>query len=89
MGFRNYDILLNRWYIWDNNSHPTESHKYFSYYKEFASNNFEKNKIQKIFLISEKNEFKFNNIKNYFNNKCFKEEKLLEERLIKLTLKNC
>ena len=82
-------ILLNRWYIWDNNSHPTESHKYFSYYKEFASNNFEKNKIQKIFLISEKNEFKFNNIKNYFNNKCFKEEKLLEERLIKLTLKNC
>ena len=81
--------ILNRWYIWDNNSHPTENHKYFSYYKKFASNNFEKNKIKNIYLINEKNEINFNNIKNYFENKCFSEEKMLNERLIKLSLKNC
>ena len=21
--------ILNRWYLWDNNTHPTENHKYF------------------------------------------------------------
>ena len=81
--------ILNRWYLWDNNSHPTENHKYFEYYKKFANNDFEKNKIKNIYLINEKNEINFNNIKNYFDNKCFKEEKMLNGRLIKLSLKNC
>ena len=81
--------ILNRWYLWDNNSHPTENHKYFVYYKKFASNDFEKNKIKNIYLINEKNEINFNNIKNYFDNKCFTEEKMLNNRLIKLSLKNC
>ena len=25
--------ILNRWYLWDNNTHPTENHKYFRFYK--------------------------------------------------------
>ena len=40
--------ILNRWYIWDNNSHPTESHKYFKYYKNFVLENFRKNSIIKL-----------------------------------------
>lgn len=81
--------ILNRWYIWDNNSHPTENHKYFSYYKDFATRNFEKNKIKNIYLISEKREFNFNKIKNYFENKCFSSQNLIGDRLVKLSLKNC
>tara|TARA_X000000950_G_scaffold109305_1_gene137778 strand:- start:1102 stop:2667 length:1566 start_codon:yes stop_codon:yes gene_type:complete len=81
--------ILNRWYIWDNNSHPTENHKYFSYYKEFATRNFEKNKIKNIYLISERKEFSLNKIKNYFENKCFSSQNLIGDRLIKLSLKNC
>lgn len=82
-------FILNRWYIWDNNSHPTEDHKYFSYYKQFATENFEKNDIRNIYLISEKKEFNFDRIKNYFDNKCFTEQKMLNERLVKLSLKKC
>ena len=67
----------------------TENHKYFLYYKKFATKDFEKNKIKKIYLINEKNEINFDNIKNYFENKCFTEENMLNARLIKLTLKNC
>ena len=81
--------ILNRWYIWDNNSHPTENHKYFSYYKEFATRNFEKNEIKNIYLIGEKREFSFNKVKNYFENKCFSSQNLIGDRLIKLSLKNC
>ena len=80
---------MNRWYIWDNNSHPTENHKYFSYYKDFVTKNFEKKRIKSIFLISENQEFKFDNIRNYFINKCFEEETFFDRRLIKLTLKTC
>jgi len=81
--------LLNRWYIWDNNSHPTENHKYFDYYKEFVLRNFEEKEIKVIYLIGEKNEFNYNNIKNYFDNKCFDQKEIVEKRFIKLSLKNC
>lgn len=81
--------LLNRWYVWNDNSHPTENHKYSNYYRKFALSNFERKKIRKIYLVNEHKEFGLNNFKNYFDDKCFVEEKLLEERLIKLTLKNC
>lgn len=87
--FQKKFFLLNRWYIWNNNSHPTENHKYFSYYKDFVSKNLKKNKIKKIYLISENKEFKLNKIKNYFADTCFEEEKKFNERLIKLTLKTC
>ena len=81
--------LLNRWYIWDNNSHPTENHKYFSYYKEFVLRNFEEKEIKVIYLIGEKNEFNYENIKNYFDDKCFDQKKIVNKRFIKLSLKNC
>ncbi len=81
--------LLNRWYLWDNNSHPVENHKYFEYYKSFATDNFEKKNIKNIYLISEKEEMKFKNIKEYFIGKCFDEKELIKKRFIKLTLKKC
>ena len=27
-----FKYILNRWYLWDNNTHPTENHKYFEFY---------------------------------------------------------
>ena len=29
--------ILNRWYLWDNNTHPTENHKYFESYKKLIN----------------------------------------------------
>ena len=34
--------IMNRWYLWDNNTHPTEKHKYFNQYKNFINKNIEK-----------------------------------------------
>ena len=81
--------ILNRWYIWDNNSHPTESHKYFKYYKNFVLENFRKNSIKTIYLINETEEIKFSNIENYFEDICFNQENIIEKKFIKLTVKNC
>ena len=81
--------ILNRWYLFDNNRHPTEGHIYFKYYKEFVNKNFEKNKIKTIYLINEDQEFTYNKIKGYFHEKCFDETELDGKRLIKLTLKKC
>ncbi len=85
---KDYNIL-NRWYFWDNNSHPTENHKYFDYYRKFATNKFNKENIETIYLLGLNDEFKFENIKNYFVNKCFDEKVISESRFIKLTLRNC
>ena len=35
--------ILNRWYLWDNNTHPTEGHKYFQIYKDMVNRNVKKN----------------------------------------------
>ena len=71
--------ILNRWYLWDNNTHPTENHKYFEFYKNMIKKNLTKNKIQVIYLLGQDNEILFKNIKNYFTNVCF-ESKTLEEK---------
>ena len=71
--------ILNRWYLWDNNTHPTENHKYFEFYKNMINKNLTKNKIQVIYLLGQDNEILFKNIKNYFTNVCF-ESKTLEEK---------
>ena len=34
--------ILNRWYLWDNNTHPTENHKYFKFYKSLVNKNIKK-----------------------------------------------
>ena len=71
--------ILNRWYLWDNNTHPTENHKYFEFYKNMINKNLTKNKIQVIYLLGQDNEILFKNIENYFTNVCF-ESKTLEEK---------
>ena len=72
--------ILNRWYLWDNNTHPTESHKYFAFYKGMINKNIEKNNIEVIYLLGQENEILFKNIKNYFPDKCFKNNILVEKK---------
>ena len=62
--------IMNRWYLWDNNTHPTEKHKYFNQYKNFINKNIEK-KIKIIYLLGQENEILFENINNYFPSLCF------------------
>ena len=72
--------ILNRWYLWNNNTHPTENHKYFEFYKNMINKNLTKNKIQVIYLLGQDNEILFSDIKNYFTNVCFKSKTLEEKR---------
>ncbi len=81
--------ILNRWYLWDNNTHPTENHKYFEFYKGMINRNLSKNKIQVIYLLGQDNEILFSNIKNYFTNVCFKSKTLEEKRFSVHELTNC
>ncbi len=55
--------ILNRWYLWDNNTHPTENHKYFEFYKSLVNKNIKKNNIKVIYLLGQENEIKFENVK--------------------------
>ena len=61
--------ILNRWYLWDNNTHPTETHKYFNFYKEMVDKIVKKNNIEVIYLLG--SDIEFNRIKNYFSGTCF------------------
>ena len=47
--------ILNRWYLWDNNTHPTENHKYFNFYKLLVNENIKKNNIKVIYLLGQEN----------------------------------
>ena len=71
--------LLNRWYLWDNNTHPTENHKYFIFYKKMISENLSKNKIKVIYLLGE--EIQFEKVKDYFTDTCFRSTKVIENKL--------
>ena len=81
--------ILNRWYLWDNNTHPTESHKYFEVYKSLINENIRSNNIKAIYLLGQKNEISFNNIKNYFTDLCFKSKTLVEDRFSVHEIVNC
>ena len=72
--------ILNRWYLWDNNTHPTESHKYFKIYKSLVKKNIESNNIKVIYLLGQEKEIMFNNVKNYFTDLCFESKTLVENR---------
>jgi hypothetical protein len=85
---QNFNIL-NRWYLWTNDTHPTENHKYFNYYQAFASNQFKKNKIEVIYLFGKKNEISLKNIQNYFVNICFTNDILIPSKLSKHEIKKC
>ena len=81
--------ILNRWYLWDNNTHPTENHKYFDFYKKFTTKNFEQNEISVIYLLGSDDEIPFSKIKNYFIDKCFKNITIIDKRFSVHELKKC
>ena len=72
--------ILNRWYLWDNNTHPTENHKYFWFYKLLVDQNIKKNNIKVVYLLGQKNEINFKNVKNYFTDTCFKSKTIVPNR---------
>ncbi len=72
--------LFNRWYLWDNNTHPTENHKYFSFYRMMVNKNIQKNNIKVIYLLGQENEILFKHVKNYFSNVCFKSKIIIDKR---------
>ncbi len=81
--------ILNRWYLWDNNTHPTENHKYFNIYKTLINKNLKSNNVEVIFLLGQKNEIKFENVKNYFTDLCFKSKTLVQDRFSRHEIVNC
>ena len=72
--------ILNRWYLFGNDTHPTETHKYFPFYKNMINKNIEDNQVQVIYLLSQQDEILFDNIKNYFTEKCFENKIIVENR---------
>jgi len=72
--------IWNRWYLFNDNTHPTENHKYFEIYKELINNNIKKNNIQVVYLLGHENEILFNDIKNYFTDVCFKSKTLEKDK---------
>ena len=81
--------ILNRWYLWDNNTHPTENHKYFEFYRMMVNNNIKKNKVEVIYLLGQKNEIRFDNVKNYFTDTCFESKTIIEEKFSVHRLVTC
>ena len=81
--------VLNRWYLWDNNTHPTENHRYFEFYKSLINKNIIKNNVEVIYLLGQKNEIKFEKIKNYFTDMCFENKIIIQDRFSSHKLINC
>ena len=60
------------------------------YYKDFVNKNLDKNNIEVIYLVSfTEKEIMFDNIKVYFNEKCFNDIFLIENKLSYHEIKNC
>ena len=73
--------LINRWYLWGNDTHPTKGHKYFDFYKKMINKNIDKNNVEVIYLLGQhKGELVLKDIKQYFSDKCFKSEIFIEKR---------
>jgi len=81
--------ILNRWYLWDNNTHPTENHKYFEFYKKMVSNNLINNKIKVIYLLGQENEILFDDVNNYFTDVCFKSKTLEKNKFSSHEVVDC
>ena len=81
--------IMNRWYLWDNNTHPTEKHKYFNQYKNFINKNLEKKNIKIIYLLGQENEILFENINNYFPSLCFESKNLIDKRFSSHRIISC
>ena len=81
--------ILNRWYLWDDNTHPTENHKYFEIYKSLINENIKKNRIEVIYLLGSENEILFDNVKNYFTDVCFESKTIIEKRFSSHKIISC
>ncbi len=81
--------ILNRWYLWDNNTHPTEKHKYFEFYKSLVNKNIKKNNVEVIYLLGQENEIKFEKVKNYFTETCFESKTIIQNRFSSHKLIRC
>ena len=81
--------ILNRWYLWDNNTHPTEKHKYFDFYKSMINKNIKNNEIKIIYLLGQENEIMFENVKNYFTDTCFESKTIIQNRFSSHKLISC
>ena len=81
--------ILNRWYLWDNNTHPTENHKYFKFYKSLISKNIKKNNVKVIYLLGQENMIKFENVKNYFTDTCFESKTIIQKTFSSHKLVKC
>ena len=81
--------ILNRWYLWNNNTHPTESHKYFEIYKQMVNKNLEKNEIKVIYLLGPDKKILFSNIENYFDNLCFENNFIIKDKFSYHEIKDC
>jgi hypothetical protein len=81
--------ILNRWYLWDNNTHPTENHKYFAFYKEMVNKNLKRNNIEVIYLLGYDKEINFKNIINYFDGVCFENNIVIKNIFSYHEIKNC
>ena len=81
--------MLNRWYVWDNNSHPVENHKYYSIYKNFVNKKIKQNKINVIYMLGSKNEMPFSKIQKYFDNLCFKNYIIVENNFTQHEIIEC
>ena len=81
--------MLNRWYVWDNNSHPVENHKYHSIYKKFVNKKIKQNKINVIYMLGSKNEMPFSKIEKYFDDLCFKNYIIVENYFTQHEIVSC
>ena len=81
--------IFNRWYLWDNNTHPTENHIYFDFYKSMINKNIKKNKIEVIYLLGQENEIVFDKVKNYFTDLCFESKTIVIKRFSVHEIINC
>ena len=81
--------ILNRWYLWDNNTHPTENHKYFESYKKLINKNIRENEVKVIYLLGEENEILFDNVKNYFTEVCFESKTIIQNKFSLHKIVNC
>ena len=81
--------ILNRWYLTDNNTHPGKNHKYFAFYKAMVNKNIKSNNVKVIYILSQKNEIKFENIKIYFTNICFESKTIIQKRFSSHKIINC
>ena len=81
--------ILNRWYLWNNNTHPTENHKYYEFYKKMVNENVKKNSIEVIYLLGSDKEMNFKYIVNYFDGVCFKNNIVVENKFSYHEIKSC